>query len=80
MKKYISYLAMVLCAVALLSSCSNDTENEQLQEQENVKVTFIYTLDTSNGGSMSRAITNAEVFNEFYANRKFCYYNNRHIR
>ena len=67
MKKYISYLAMVLCAVALLSSCSNDTENEQLQEQENVKVTFIYTLDTSNGGSMSRAITNAEVFNEFYA-------------
>lgn len=58
---------MVLCAVALLPSCSNDTENEQIQEQESVKVTFIYTLDTSNGGAMSRAITNAEVFNEFYA-------------
>jgi len=57
---------MVLCAIALFSSCSNDIENEQ-QEQENVKVTFIYTLDTSNGSSMSRATTNAEVFNEFYA-------------
>ena len=59
---------MLLASIFILGiiSCSSD-ENENFQEPENVKVTFIYTLDTSNGGSMSRATTNEEVFNEFYA-------------
>ena len=59
---------MLLASIFILGiiSCSSD-ENENFQEPENVKVTFIYTLDTSNGGSMSRATTNEEAFNEFYA-------------
>ena len=70
MKKLLSFFAMALCVLTSLSSCSNDTEYEGQEEQDNVKVTFIYTLDTSNGSAMSRATTNAEVFNEFYAKIK----------
>lgn len=70
MKKLLSFFAMALCVLTSLSSCSNDTEYEGQEKQDNVKVTFIYTLDTSNGSAMSRATTNAEVFNEFYAKIK----------
>lgn len=68
-----SVLACLLtCVLAGMSSCSNDKADEQLQpEGDEVKVTFVFTLDTSAGSSMHRAAkTNAEVFNEFYAKIK----------
>lgn len=58
---------LAICIVSLcFSSCSNDEENEEVVNN-NVKVSFIYTLDTSNGNPMTRAAkTNAEVYDEFY--------------
>lgn len=50
------------------AACNNEDNNEELQpENDNVEVTFVYTLNTSNGNSMTRSgATNEEVFNEFY--------------
>ena len=59
-------LIMLLTGIMALglTACSNDEEG-QLAKNE-VKVCFIYTLDTSNGNSMTRATNNETVFNEFY--------------
>lgn len=68
MKKAQSILTILTtCIVSLcFSACSNDEGNEGVVNN-NVKVSFIYTLDTSNGNPMTRAAkTNAEVFDEFY--------------
>ncbi len=67
MKTISKILAMFMFAVSAFSLvfCSSD-DNEELQDPNKVKVRFVYTLDTSNSGTMSRATTNEEVFNEFY--------------
>lgn len=65
MKKYLKSLLICLFA-SVFTGCSNENEFENIDNTTKAKVTFVYTLDTSNGGSMSRAVTNTEVFNEFY--------------
>lgn len=57
---------MYLTILCGMWSCTKDNGNE-VQMGEKVKVRLMYTLDTSNGGEMSRASTsNGEVFNEFF--------------
>ena len=47
-------------------ACSSE-ENSPEASNDEVKVYFVYTLDTSTGNHMTRAAeTNSEVFNEFY--------------
>lgn len=62
-------LALMMAPLSF-SACGNDDDvntNPSNPISNEVKVHFIYTLDTSNGNSMTRAAkTNAEVFNEFY--------------
>lgn len=69
MKKYLKLLLICLFAF-VFTGCSNENEFENIDNTTKAKVTFVYTLDTSNGGSMSRAVTNVEVFNEFYEKLK----------
>ena len=69
MKKYLKSLLICLFA-SVFTGCSNENEFENIDNTTKAKVTFVYTLDTSNGGSMSRAVTNTEVFNEFYEKLK----------
>ncbi len=66
MKSYIQSLLIAIFTIGF-TACSSDNEFEETQDPNKVKVTFVYTLDTSNSGTMSRATTNEEVFNEFYA-------------
>lgn len=73
MKKVNSTILMLAFLVAALSliACSNDDSDDKGMTPEpigdEVKVYFIYTLGTSNGSLMTRAIkTNTEVFDEFY--------------
>ena len=66
MKSYIQSLLIAIFAIGF-TACSSDNEFEEIQDPNKAKVTFVYTLDTSNSGTMSRATTNEEVFNEFYA-------------
>lgn len=71
MKKLVSKLIVLLLGVISLciTACSSDDANEDPNPSTNkeVKVYFIYTLDTSTGELMTRASEmNAEVFNEFY--------------
>ena len=73
MKKLYSTIMMLAMMVAALSltACGGDDggiDNSQPTSTSNeVRAYFVYTLDTSNGNSMTRAAsTNAEVFNEFY--------------
>lgn len=57
---------MYLTILCGMWSCTKDNGND-VQMGEKVKVRLMYTLDTSNGGEMSRASTsNGEVFNEFF--------------
>lgn len=70
MKKALSQMTLLLMSIFTftLYSCSNDdnTGGSQLSNDQK-KVYFVYTLDTSTGDLMSRASsTNEEVFNEFY--------------
>ena len=65
MKSYIQSLLIAIFAIGF-TACSSDNEFEEIQDPNKVKVTFVYTLDTSNSGTMSRATTNENVFNEFY--------------
>lgn len=64
---------MPIMMVAMLSigftSCSSDEAEDvssQTKDPEEVKVCFVYTLDTSIGSPMTRA-TGDDIFNEFYA-------------
>ena len=72
MNKLHSRIIMLLMAILLIGlySCSSDEDSQEEQHSttsNEVKVYFVYTLDTSNGNSMTRAAkTNAEVFDEFY--------------
>jgi hypothetical protein len=66
MKSYIQSLLIAIFTIGF-TACSSDNELEEIQDPNKVKVTFVYTLNTSNSGTMSRATTNEEVFNEFYA-------------
>ena len=72
MNKLQSRIIMLLMAILLIGlySCSSDEDSQEEQHSttsNEVKVYFVYTLDTSNGNSMTRAAkTNAEVFDEFY--------------
>lgn len=51
-------------------ACDKDNKDE-MQSQNVAKVSFVYTLNTSSGNSMTRtAATNAEVFSEFYEKMK----------
>ena len=79
MKKISLYAIALLASVMMLgfSSCGSDDvlENEKPASKDEVKVYFVYTLDTSSGTSMNRAPakaakTNAEVFDEFYTKIK----------
>ena len=65
MKSYIQSLLIAIFAIGF-TACSSDNEFEEIQDPNKAKVTFVYTLDTSNSGTMSRATTNENVFNEFY--------------
>ena len=65
MKSYIQTLLIAIFAIGI-TACSSDNEFEEIQDPNKVKVTFVYTLDTSNSGTMSRATTNENAFNEFY--------------
>ena len=65
MKSYIQSLLIAIFTIGF-TACSSDNEFEETQDPNKVKVTFVYTLDTSNSGTMSRATTNENVFNEFY--------------
>ena len=48
-------------------ACDKDSNNEELHNGDEVKVSFVFTLDTSNGNLMSRSVTTCdEVFDEFY--------------
>lgn len=58
-------LLLIATVGFVITACSSE-DSEGLQNSNKVKVTFVYTLDTSNGNSMSRAVTNEDVFNEFY--------------
>ena len=68
----IMLLAMMVAALSLTAcsggdSSDSDFNNPTAPFTDEVKIYFIYTLDTSNGNSMTRgAKTNAEVFDEFY--------------
>ena len=64
MKKIFNLLLIATFGLAITSCSSN--ESEDLQDPNKINVTFVYTLNTSNSGTMSRAITNEDVFNEFY--------------
>lgn len=64
MKKLFKFLLIATIGL-VVTACSSD-ESEELQDPSKVKVTFVYALDTSNSGTMSRATTNENVFNEFY--------------
>lgn len=66
MKKFYSSLIMLIMGIMAmgLAACSNEEEGQLAKDE--VKVCFIYTLDTSNGNSMTRAASNEVVFNEFY--------------
>lgn len=65
MKSYIQTLLIAIFSIGI-TACSSDNEFEEIQDPNKVKVTFVYTLDTSNSGTMSRATTNENAFNEFY--------------
>lgn len=64
MKKLFNLL-LIATVGFVITACSSE-DSEELQNPNKAKVTFVYTLDTSNGNSMSRAVTNEDVFNEFY--------------
>lgn len=64
MKKIFNLLLIATFGLAITSCSSN--ESEDLQDPNKINVTFVYTLNTSSSGMMSRAITNEDVFNEFY--------------
>ncbi len=64
--KILALFILVIISTLAFVSCVNNYDSEELQDPNKVKVTFIYTLDTSNSGAMSRATTNEGVFNEFY--------------
>ena len=64
--KYNIYLFLISLFAFFVVSCSNEN-NEDLQDSNEVKVYFVYSLDTTVGDLMSRSTTNADVFNEFYA-------------
>lgn len=64
--KYNIYLFLISLFAFFAVSCSNEN-NEDLQDSNEVKVYFVYSLDTTVGDLMSRSTTNADVFNEFYA-------------
>ena len=62
----VASVVISLFFVSCNSSDTNDNPNNLVADNE-VKVYFIYTLDTSSGEPMTRAAsTNEEVFNEFY--------------
>jgi len=68
MKKLQSTIAMLLISILSMwvFACSSE-ENSPEASNDEVKVYFVYTLDTSTGNHMTRAAeTNSEVFNEFY--------------
>ena len=58
-------LLLIATVGFVITACSSD-DSDELQDPNKAKVTFVYTLDTSNSGTMSRATTNENVFNEFY--------------
>ena len=64
--KYNIYSFLISLLAFFAVSCSNEN-NEDLQDPNEVKVYFVYSLDTTVGDLMSRSTTNADVFNEFYA-------------
>lgn len=72
-KKNYLWGMLIIMMVAMLSvgltSCSSDETEDvspQTKDPEEVKVCFVYTLDTSIGSPMTRA-TGDDIFNEFYA-------------
>ena len=79
MEKKFFYVVAFLMSVLMIgvSSCGSDDVIGETQptNKNEVKVYFVYTLDTSSGTSMNRAPakaakTNAEVFDEFYTKIK----------
>lgn len=68
MKKIYSMLLMLVTGMVAmcLASCISENAEEVKLANDEVKVCFTYTLDTSNGTSMTRATGNSAVFNEFY--------------
>ena len=70
MKKYktiVTMLTMIIAALNLISCNSDENQIDSDDNNNEVKVCFIYTLDTSNGISMTRATsTNEDAFTEFY--------------
>ena len=79
MKKKSFYALTLLVSVMMMgfSACGSDDVlgDEKPTSKDEVKVYFVYTLDTSSGTSMNRAPakaakTNAEVFDEFYTKIK----------
>lgn len=66
-------IILLMCILSIgLSACSNNEDSQEGQNSnDETKVYFVYTLDTSTGNSMTRAAsTDEEVFNEFYAKIK----------
>jgi hypothetical protein len=57
---------LLIATVGLVITACSSEDSENLQDPTKAKVTFVYTLDTSNSGTMTRATTNEDVFNEFY--------------
>lgn len=76
MKELLSKLTMFVMGVfgLCLVSCGGDDDNNETPyttTNNEVKVYFVYTLDTSTGDIMTRGDkTNAEVFDEFYGKIK----------
>lgn len=71
-KFFMSLLTIMMVAFMGVSfvSCGNDETEEMTpqptDESTDVQVCFVYTLDTSNGSSMTRAAGD-EIFDQFYA-------------
>lgn len=64
-------IAMYLTMLGCLLSCTENLGNGETTPEDEVKIRFIYTLDTSNGSQMSKASTsNEDVFEEFYSKIK----------
>lgn len=61
-KKLLKLCTIVIGAIIALSACTDDIEDNKAS----VMVTFAYTLNTQNGSSMTRTVTNEDVFSEFY--------------
>ena len=64
----LTIMMVAMLGVGLVSCSSDEAEDvsSQTKDPEEVKVCFVYTLDTSIGSSMTRA-TNDDIFSEFYA-------------